>query len=288
MSGKDGTYRLPGGETVRLNEADNLYGCEFLAVASMGRRIFLASPVTRDTLLKMAVPHQNVSWNSREKKIVARNELRLGVLVIDSRPIDNPDRDEITAAICRAAVKEGLSMFDFSDDVARLQQRVATVAEWHPELTLPDVSADALLSTASEWLPMYINRATSAQELRKIDLCQVIEGIIGYELMQEVNRIAPTHVKLPGGRSVRIDYRDGSPAPVVSARLQDCFGLTDTPMLDGGSRPVLMELLSPGFKPVQLTQDLHGFWTGTYFEVRKELRRRYPKHRWPDDPLAGV
>lgn len=288
MSGKDGTYRLPGGETVRLNEADNLYGCEFLAVASMGRRIFLASPVTRNTLLKMAVPHQNVSWNSREKKIVARNELRLGVLVIDSRPIDNPDRDEITAAICRAAVKEGLSMFDFSDDVARLQQRVATVAEWHPELTLPDVSADALFSTASEWLPMYINRATSTQELRKIDLCQVIESIVGYELMQEVNRIAPTHVKLPGGRSVRIDYCDGSPAPVVSARLQDCFGLTDTPMLDGGSRPVLMELLSPGFKPVQLTQDLHGFWTGTYFEVRKELRRRYPKHRWPDDPLAGV
>lgn len=92
----------------------------------------------------------------------------------------------------------------------------------------------------------------------------------------------------PCGRNARVDYRRGAEAPVVRARLQDCFGLTDTPRLDGGARPVLMELLSPGFKPVQLTQDMAGFWRDTYFEVRKELRRRYPKHPWPDNPLTFV
>ena len=281
----DGVYRLPSGENVRLNESDNLSVCEFLAVASLGRRIFLASPVSRDVLIDLAQPHENISWNSREGRLVARNEMRIGVLVIASRPLDNPSSDVLAQTLCRAAVKEGRSMFDFNEDVTRLQQRIATVAEWHPELDLPVVTTEHLLNTASEWLPMYMGRATTVQELRKIDICEVIKGVVGYELMQRVDSIAPTHLRLPGGRTARIDYRPGNPVPVVSARLQDCLGLLDTPRLDGGTRPVLMELLSPGFKPVQLTQDLRGFWSNTYFEVRKELKRRYPKHPWPDDPF---
>lgn len=281
----DGVYRLPSGENVRLNEADNLSAYEFLAVASLGRRIFLASPVSRDVLLELAQPHENISWNSREGRLVARREMRIGVLVIASRPLDNPSQDILAQALCRAAVKEGRSMFDFNDDVTRLQQRIATVAEWHPELDLPDVTTEHLLTTAAEWLPMYMGRATTVQELRKINICEVVKGVVGYELMQRVDSIAPTHLRLPGGRNARIDYRPGNPVPVVSARLQDCLGLFDTPRLDGGTRPVLMELLSPGFKPVQLTQDLRGFWSNTYFEVRKELKRRYPKHSWPDDPF---
>lgn len=283
-----GTYRLPSGETVTLSEADTLNASPFLAVASMGRRIFLSSPVTRDVLEGLAHWVENLSWNSREGRVIARNELRLGVLVIDSKPIDSPDRSLIAATIARAAVKEGRTMFDFGDDVQRLQRRIAVVGTWHPEMELPDVTTDTLLATAEEWLPMYLGRATTVTELRKIDLCEVIKGIVGYDVMERVDRIAPTHLRLPGGRNARIDYRAGTDLPVVSARLQDCLGMLDTPRLDNGTRPVLMELLSPGFKPVQLTTDLRGFWTTTYFEVRKELRRRYPKHRWPDDPLAPV
>ena len=166
-----------------------------------------------------------------------------------------------------------------------LQQRIAIVAAWHPELTFPDVTIPGLLAAAESWLPLYAGKAVSAQELKKIDICQVVSGLVGYENMAELDRIAPDHLRLPGGRTVKIEYRQGCESPVVSARLQDCLGMCDTPMLDGGRRPVLMELLSPGFKPVQLTSDLRGFWTNTYFEVRKELRRRYPKHRWPDNPL---
>lgn len=282
---KDGVYRLPGGENVQLNEADDLSANEFLVVAAMGKRIFLASPVSRDTLIGMAHSHVNVSWNSREGRLIARDELRIGVLPIDTRTIDNPDPELVVRTISAAAVKEGRSMLDFNDDVARLQRRAATVAEWHPDFGIPDVCTDALLASAPEWLPMYIGKAVTVQQLRKIDLQEVIGGLVGYELMARIDRIAPTHLRLPGGRNVHIDYRAGSEAPVVSARIGDCFGLYDTPRLDEGRRPVLMELLSPGFKPVQLTQDMRGFWTGTYFDVRKELRRRYPKHPWPDNPL---
>lgn len=285
MKLKDGIYRLPGGENVALSETDNLSGCTFLAVASMGRRIYLASPLDQDVAERIARPYTNLSWNSREGRIVARTEMRIGVLVVTMRPLDNPDHNLIVQTVCEAAVKEGRSMFDFNDNVTQLQQRIATVAQWHPELRLPDVTVSTMLATAPQWLPLYIGQATRLQELRKIDICHVIEGLVGYDTMEQINRIAPTHIKLPCGRTAKIDYRSGATAPVVSARLQDCLGLYDTPRLDDGRRPVLMELLSPGFKPVQLTQDMRGFWTGTYFEVRKELRRRYPKHRWPDDPF---
>lgn len=282
---KDGVYRLPDGESVTLPEADDLSGEEFLAIALMGRRIFLASPVSLSEIERIARPFTNMSWDTREGGIIARDEMRIGQLVVSSRPLQDPDREEIVKTICRAAIKYGRSMFDFNEDVSRLQQRIAIVAQWHPELSLPDVTVDRLLATAQEWLPLYIGQATRQQELRKLNICQIIEGIIGYERMKEIDRIAPSCVKLPGGRTAKIDYRAGSPIPVVSARLQDCLGLFETPRIDNGKRPVLMELLSPGFKPVQLTQDMHGFWTSTYFEVRKELRRRYPKHRWPDDPF---
>lgn len=281
-----GTYRLPSGEVVTLSEADTLNASPFLAVASMGRRIFLAAPLASEVMKSMARRTQNLSWNGREGRVTARNELRNGVLVIDSRPLDSPDRAQIADVIAAAAVKEGRTMFDFNDDVQRLQQRIATVAGWHPEMELPDITTDTLLATAAGWLPMYLGRATTVAELRKIDMCEVIKGIVGYRAMASVDAIAPTHLCLPGGRNARIDYRVGTDLPVVSARLQDCLGMLDTPRLDHGTRPVLMELLSPGFKPVQLTTDLRGFWNTTYFEVRKELRRRYPKHRWPEDPLA--
>ena len=112
-------------------------------------------------------------------------------------------------------------------------------------------------------------------------------ALLSYEQQQQVDRLAPTHIAVPTGSRIRVDYRQGAELPILRVRLQECFGMTDTPRVDDGKRPILMELLSPGFKPVQLTSDLHSFWTNTYFEVRKELRRRYPKHSWPDNPLEA-
>lgn len=285
MASDNGLYRLSGGESVILDADDNLHASRLLAVAQTGTRIFLASPLDPDTARSMATEHDNVAWDSRAGKVVARKELRIGSLLLESKPLAGDIREQVLTAICWAAGKEGRQMFDFNEAVQRLQQRVATLASWHPEMELPDVATDALMECIHEWLPMYVGNASSVQELRKTDMCAVITGMLDYRQQIELDRLAPSHFTLPCGRRCRIDYRQGASAPVISARLQDCFGLLDTPRLDDGRRPVLMELLSPGFKPVQLTQDLRGFWSNTYFEVRKELRRRYPKHRWPDNPL---
>ena len=192
------------------------------------------------------------------------------------------------AVLCSAVRKEGRSLFDFSDAVENLQRRIAAAALWHPELELPDVSTDALLARPEAWLPLQAAPAASAAQLRKIDLESVIWNQLSYAQQQAVERIAPSHVTVPTGSRIRLEYRQGADAPVLRVRLQECFGLLDTPCVDDGRRPVLMELLSPGFKPVQLTSDLRSFWGGTYFEVRKELRRRYPRHAWPEDPLAAI
>lgn len=280
-----GHYRLAsGGNQISLHPEDDLARHDLLAVASMGSRIFLAAPIRRETVMDKGKWIETAMWNSREGKAIVREELRLGLLTLASRPVKGDARAMIIAAIAEAAPKEGLTIFDFNDDVQALQLRIAVASSWHPELKMPDVTTETLLSSAADWLPMYIGKAYTAQNLRKIDMSSVIIGLLTFEQQTALERIVPTHIKLPSGRNARIHYRRDAEAPVVSARLQDCFGLMKTPRVDDGRRPVLMELLSPGFKPVQLTQDMEGFWRETYFEVRKELRRRYPKHRWPDDP----
>ena len=182
-------------------------------------------------------------------------------------------------------------MLDWNEPVQRLQRRVAKVAEWHPELDIPDLSTEHLMQTAQDWLPFYLEEngrvKTSTTELKKLNLSDILWNSIPYELQQEIDRLAPTHIEVPTGSHIRIDYRQGAEAPVLSVRLQECFGMAETPCVNDGKQPVLMELLSPGFKPVQLTQDLQSFWKYTYVEVRKELKRRYPKHYWPENPLEA-
>ncbi|MGM9734492.1 MAG: ATP-dependent helicase HrpB [Prevotella sp.] len=283
----DGKFKLAGGNIVTLDAADDLSACEYLAVASLGSRIFLAAPLSKDALSDIAQWKENIYWDSKQGRVVARREMRVGAIVLDTRPIVEDVHDRIVGAICAASKKEGLGMFDFGDTVQALQRRIAAVSLWHPELALPDVSTSSVLASVSEWLPLYIGKAVTAAELRKISIEDVVWGMLAYDQQQSVDALAPTHIQVPTGSRIRIDYRQGAEAPVLSVRLQECFGLTDTPCVDGGKRRVLMELLSPGFKPVQLTQDLSSFWATTYFEVRKELRRRYPKHYWPDNPLEA-
>ena len=286
-------YRLASGEQAMLDRTDELSAHEWLAVACVSTQsgrdghIFLASPLDPSDISDLAHIKEHISWDSRNGQIVAQRELRIGCLLIESKPLHDARRDEINRVICEAAHKEGTSMLDFNDSVQNLQRRIAAVSEWHPELLLPDLSTDAVLARTEDWLPLYLGKATTTSELKKIDLTTALWGLLDYEQQQQVERLAPTHIQVPTGSRIRVEYRHGAELPILRVRLQECFGLTDTPRVDNGHRAVLMELLSPGFKPVQLTQDLRSFWQGTYFEVRKELRRRYPKHPWPDDPLEA-
>ena len=292
---KDGVGRfcLAGGDLAAVDPADPLAGSEWLAVGSLHAapggvgRIFLAAPLGASDLKPFIRRRDVVAWDSRQGSVIARREARVGQLAVGSQPLSDVPREEIVRVICEAARKEGLSMLDFSDEVQNLQRRVAAVAAWHPELELPDLSTETILDRAPEWLPAFLGKASSAAELKRIDLCAALWSQLTWEQQQAVERLAPSHITVPTGSRIRVEYRQGADAPVVRVRLQECFGLQDTPRVDDGRRPVLMELLSPGFKPVQLTSDLRSFWENTYFEVRKELKRRYPKHAWPDDPLAA-
>lgn len=294
-----GGYRLASGANVQLDAADQQSAHSWLAVASLYSatgttgRVFLAAPIAPDDLEKEFVKEvDNIAWDTKQGCVVMQREQRIGKLILSQKPIHDADKEHLKGIVCEAMKKDGLTMMAWSEKaVEQVQRRVAQVAAWHPEMALADVSTEHLLSTAADWLPFYLEEGgrvkTSVQELRKLNLADIIWNILPYEAQLEVDRLAPTHIEVPTGSHIRIDYRSGAEAPVLSVRLQECFGMERTPCVDDGRQPLLMELLSPGFKPVQLTQDLASFWQGTYFEVRKELRRRYPKHYWPENPLEA-
>lgn len=294
-----GVYQLSSGTLVSVEATaeDNSsrftlhssLNSDWIVAASMHRKqggigkVFLASIVDPNDLRAYTTTRENIYWDGKAGTIVARQERRIGAILLDEKPLTGDHREAILCAVCEAIAKDGPSMLSFSDEVQNLQRRIAFIATRHPELALPPVDNDALCESAPQWGPFFIGRATTTAELKKVDLQEVIRSRLTYDQQQTLDRLAPTHITVPTGSRIRLEYRLGAEAPVLRVRLQECFGLIDTPMVDGS--PVLMELLSPGFKPVQLTSDLRNFWQETYFDVRKELRRRYPKHAWPDNPL---
>ena len=298
-----GRYRLASGDEVRIDLSDPLSAHPWLVFAktnsinsaskeaSLLRGGLVGSSVEPDDLEELATERDLVAWDAKQDCLLMQHEWNIGRLLLRSKPIHDAPRDLQERAICDAVTKNGLSMLSWNDEVGALQRRVAQVAAWHPELDIPDLSTQHLLETAHEWLPFYLDDGgrlrTTGAALRKINLCDALWALIPYDVQQQVERLAPSHVVVPTGSRIRLDYRVGAEAPVLSVRLQECFGMRETPCVDDGRVPVLMELLSPGFKPVQLTRDLGSFWQNTYFEVRSELRRRYPKHSWPDNPLEA-
>lgn len=287
-----GVFQLSGGDLVAVDASDALAAAEWISVASMHQKpggvgkVFLASIVDPADLQDYVRMRDNVYWDAKGGRVVARTEMRIGAILLDAKPLVGDVREAVQRVVCEAMVKDGPSMLHFSDAVQNLQRRVAFVADRHPELSLLPVDTETICQCAPVWGPLFIGASATIAELKKIDLCAVIWSRLTYEQQQTVERLAPTHIVVPTGSRIRLDYRVGTEAPVLRVRLQECFGLLDTPLVDG--TPVLMELLSPGFKPVQLTTDLRSFWQSTYFEVRKELRRRYPKHSWPDNPQEAT
>lgn len=289
LSEGNGRFLLASGDIAQVDISDELSAYEWLAVASLNNasgRIFLAAPITADDARKMARERSVVSWDTRSNSLVAQTEWRIGQILVKTQPARNLTllHDEIHRAVCDAARRDGLSMFDFADsDLQNLQRRIAAVDVWHPELDLPDCTIEALLASPELWLP----NPLPSLDLKKFPLADAVWDLLTWSQQQAIDRLAPTHIQVPTGSRIRLEYRQGAELPILRVRLQECFGMTETPRLNDGRCPILLELLSPGFKPVQLTQDLHSFWQNTYFEVRKELRRRYPKHSWPDNPLEA-
>ncbi|CAM3552327.1 ATP-dependent helicase HrpB [Deinococcus saxicola] len=292
--GLRGRFLLAGGQGVALPEGDALAGAAALAVAHLDARalnpnnaegrIYLAAPLALSALEARAAWTESVRWDTRTGTLLAQNERRVGALVLGTRLLKELPAELRVEALTGAIRAEGLHLLTFSREAAGLRARVESLRHWHPDGDWPNLSDAALLGTLEDWLGPSLGTARTREDLERINLLPALQALLPWPLPQQLEDLAPTHLSVPTGSRIRLEYRaDGSP-PILAVKLQELFGLEQTPAVNGGRTPVLLHLLSPAGRPVQVTQDLRSFWNSSYFEVRKDLRGRYPRHPWPDDP----
>jgi ATP-dependent helicase HrpB len=290
--GNNAQFQLANGKLAQISHQDDLAHEPWLAVAQMDMReglgkIFMAAPLNPKDLLPLVKEKEILIWDSRKGGLIATKDLRIGSIVLQSKPLHNPDPDKIVAAISKAISQEGVSLLDFDESFEQLQARILCLQKWNPEQEWPNVSTEFLLSSNAEWLNGYLSAVKRPDDLKRIPLKEALLGFIGWDLQQLLNQLAPEKITVPTGSSIRLHYLSNGATPILAVRLQELFGMADTPIINQGKTGVVLHLLSPGYKPVQVTSDLRSFWNNTYFEVKKELKRRYPKHAWPDDPWSA-
>jgi ATP-dependent helicase HrpB len=218
--------------------------------------------------------------------VVARDEVRLGAILIDARPAPAPEADASLPILLDALARHLDRALDWTPAARQLCARVELVRRLQPQAGWPDCSPSALQAELEQWLGPWLHGVHGFAQTRALDLFEVLGQRLGWMRRAELERLAPERLQTPAGTWRPIEYRDGE-QPVLQAPLQELFGLSETPRIIAGQQPLLIHLLSPAGRPLQVTQDLAGFWSGAYGEVRKEMRGRYPKHHWPEDPLAA-
>ncbi|WP_034383579.1 ATP-dependent helicase HrpB [Deinococcus sp. YIM 77859] len=292
--GGGGRFLLAGGQGARLPEGDALAASPALAVAHLDAgtgegRIHLAAPLDPRALAARAVWHDAARWDTRTGTLVAQRERRVGALVLETRPLPDLPHAARVEALAGAVRSEGLHLLTFSPEAENLRARVESIRRWRPEETgWPDLSDAALLATLQDWLGPFLEGVRTRDDFKRLNLLPALQALLPWPLLGRLDDLAPTFLTVPSGSRIRLQYQpDGSP-PVLAVKLQELFGLAETPTVNAGRTPVRLHLLSPAGRPVQVTQDLRSFWNSSYFEVRKDLRGRYPKHPWPDDPWSHV
>jgi ATP-dependent helicase HrpB len=294
--GAGGRYLLSGGRGARLADAQSIAQAEFLVVADLdaGDRealIRLAAPLPRAALEADFAPliehRQRFEWDAREQAVVAQDERWLGAIRLGERRLDNPDSARIASALLAGIRELGLEVLPWTKEARALRQRLAFArdVDTQPPRPWPDVSDATLTATLEDWLAPWLTGMSRRDHLARLDMTAIIAALLDWNQRQRLDEIAPTHLQVPSGSRIPIDY---SAAPTVAVRLQEVFGLSATPAVGGGRVPLTLQLLSPAQRPVQVTRDLASFWARGYAEVKKELKGRYPKHYWPDDPTSAV
>jgi len=288
-------YTLANGRGARLADDSALYGEPWLVVVDLRQEdrdslVYAAAPfdpalLERDFATRL-VRERSVRWNRDTRAVDAFEQRRFDAIVLERRSVPTRPEDAVPALL--AAVRElGLDALPWSDHARELRLRVNALRGWCPELGLPDFSDAALLASLDEWLAPYLAGKRRLDALQAAELSEALAARIDFAQRRALDEQAPVSLRVPSGMERRIAYADDAP-PVLAVKLQELFGLADTPRIAGGRIPLTLHLLSPGGKPVQVTQDLRSFWERTYPEVKKELKGRYPKHPWPDDPWTAV
>ncbi len=291
--GNNAQFQLANGKYAMAGHRDDLAHEPWLAVAHLDARegtgkIFMAAPLNPKDLAPMVKEKEVVTWDTRKGGLIASLDLRIGSIVLRSKPLPSPDKSQLMDAISEAIKKEGEALLNLDEKFSQWQNRVMCLKKWNTDQNWPEVSTQALLMNNKEWLAPYLAGVKKPENLKKIDVSEVLQHALDWDLQQALNKLAPTTLEVPSGTNIKIHYLGNGEAPIMAVRLQEVFGLSETPKVNNGRTPVVLHLLSPGYKPVQVTTDLRSFWDNTYFEVKKDLKRRYPKHSWPDDPWTAV
>jgi ATP-dependent helicase HrpB len=301
--GAEGRFTLANGRGAYFAEPQGLAKQELIVAVDLDdrerdARILLAAPLTRseieEHLSERLRRAESVEWSSREQAVVARRTLQLDSIVLEEKPLPQIPVEAARAAMLVGIRELGIEALHWTREARDLQARIEFVRKLHgPDSSRvtaanswPAVSDADLAATVETWLAPWLDDVTRKEHIARISLIDVLRSLLTWDQQRELDAIAPTHLQVPTGSQIRIDYLDQS-APAISVRLQEVFGLDATPRIGNGRIPVTFKLLSPAQRPVQVTRDLAGFWRGSYADVRKDMRGRYPKHYWPENPLEA-
>ena len=289
-------YQLANGRMARLFDDSAVFGEPWLVASELrfeakDALILRAAPVDESHLRgafgARFVSEDAVRWDAARRALSAQRETRFDRIVLESRPAGRVDPQRAAAALTDAVRDLGLAALPWSESLQQWRERVRCLREWMPELALPDLSDEALLGSLNDWLQPAFAGKTRLDALGEDALAEALKSRLDWAQRQRIDALAPTRITVPSGMERRIDYAQGR-APVLAVKLQELFGLADTPRIADNRIALTLHLLSPGGKPLQITQDLRGFWQRTYPEVKKEMKGRYPRHPWPDDPWSAT
>lgn len=291
--GSRGRFLLSGGRGAVLDGADPLATHDYVCAAELDgqareARVFLAAALSRADLERHFADQireiERTEWSVRDEAVIARREWRLGELVLKSEALKDISGETLARGLCQGIRQAGLKVLPWSEGLRDWLARLAFLHRADPDGAWPEVSDEALLERLETWLAPYLSGLSRLSHLGRVDLDSAVHGLLSWEARQRLDEWAPSHVKVPTGNRIRLDYPDEGP-PVLAVRLQELFGLAQTPRVLNGKLPVRVHLLSPGHKPVAVTDDLARFWNVGYPDVKKDMKGRYPKHYWPDNPL---
>ncbi|KFN50749.1 ATP-dependent helicase HrpB [Arenimonas composti] len=289
-------YQLANGRMARIHDDSAVFGEPWIVAVELrfeakDSLVMRAAPVDEAVLERDFAAGwfegDVVRWDPQARGLVARRERRFERIVVDSRPAGRPDPAAAAQALTDAVGELGLASLPWTEALQQWRERVRCLRDWMPELGLPDFSDDALLAARDTWLKPAFAGKTRLDALSEEEFGDALRSLLDWSLRQQLDRLAPRRIAVPSGLERGIDYRHGA-APVLAVKLQELFGLADTPRIADGRVPLTLHLLSPGGKPLQVTADLRSFWSNTYPEVRREMKGRYPRHPWPEDPWTAV
>ncbi|MEY7889771.1 ATP-dependent helicase HrpB, partial [Escherichia coli] len=292
--GQDGRYQLANGMGAMLDADDALSRHEWLIAplllqgsASPDARILLALPVDIDELVRrcpqLVQQSDTVEWDDAQGTLKAWRRLQIGQLTVKVQPLAKPSEDELHQAMLNGIRDKGLSVLNWTAEAEQLRLRLLCAAKWLPEYDWPAVDNESLLATLETWLLPHMTGVHSLRGLKSLDIYQALRGLLDWGMQQRLDSELPAHYTVPTGSRIAIRYHEDNP-PALAVRMQEMFGEATNPTIAQGRVPLVLELLSPAQRPLQITRDLSAFWKGAYREVQKEMKGRYPKHVWPDDP----